>query len=178
MKFQTKEIFSKKHIYLIGYMGSGKTTVGRILSEKTDLPCIDMDEIISSRLSMSIGDIFDKLGETAFREAESSLLEEIAASTAPLVVSCGGGVPLMHENRLVLKSSGTTYLLEADPEEILRRIEGDESRPLLENKKSISYVSEMLESRHNAYAEASDMTISTNGKTPEEIADEILAVLK
>ena len=84
----------------------------------------------------------------------------------------------MHENRLVLKSSGTTYLLEADPEEILRRIEGDESRPLLENKKSISYVSEMLESRHNAYAEASDMTISTNGKTPEEIADEILAVLK
>ncbi|MBO4235392.1 MAG: shikimate kinase [Firmicutes bacterium] len=154
-------------------MGTGKSTVGKLLALGTGLIFIDTDELISAQYGMSIGDIFDVYGEDDFRNTETDVLGDISSVEDRCIVSCGGGLPIRSKNREILKSSGTVILLEAEPEEILKRIEKDESRPLLKNKKSISEISKMLEARHDAYIDVADLIISTNGKLPTEIAAEI-----
>ena len=168
----------KNHIYLIGYMGTGKTTVGNLLSSKLSLPLLEMDEILTDRFSMSISEIFDAFGEDAFRSAEEDLLEEISTMENPSIVSCGGGVILSDNNRRILRESGTTVLLQADPMEIFKRLQNNNTRPLLSGGNKLEKISKIYEERLPLYKEAAEIIIDTDNKTPEEIVDELIPFCK
>lgn len=172
----------KNHLFFIGYMGSGKTSVARALSEKLDLPLLDMDEAISKRFDMPINKIFETFGEERFRDAETELLDEISKLDSPLIVSCGGGVPMRPENRALLKENGKTILLNATIEEIIRRLNCDShsnenARPLLNNEIDESHIKAMIEKRKAVYEETADFSISTDGLAPEEIALNIIELM-
>ena len=108
-------------IYLLGYMGSGKSTVGEKLARALDIPWIDMDTEIESKYKISIAGFFSKYGETAFREVEHKILADIALMSEA-VISTGGGAPCFHNNMELMNASGITIYLEISPETILARI--------------------------------------------------------
>ena len=114
-------------------MGSGKSTVGKALSEKAGFTFVDMDDEIVKREGRSINDIFKDDGEEYFRNLETSLLKEYAASDDKIILSTGGGVILREENVMLLKKIGKIFFLQADTEELIRRLSGDTTRPLLKS---------------------------------------------
>ncbi len=167
----------EKHIYLIGFMGAGKSTVAKALSKRTGLPVVEMDEELVRRAGMSINEIFAAKGEGTFRQMESALLSETAAG-GPAIVSCGGGLVKDENNVKTMRQSGTVIFLTATPETILSRVLGDHSRPLLEGKHDIVSIAEMIAERAPLYERAADQKTPVDGKTPDAIADEILVDLK
>lgn len=167
-----------KHIYLIGYMGTGKTSVGKLLSERLNLPLLEMDETLSERFGMTINEIFDAFGEDAFRSAESDLLLEISTLENPSVVSCGGGVVLNDKNREILRESGITVLLQAKPQEIYNRLKNNNDRPLISGSNKLKKISKIYEERLPLYEEAAEIITDTDNKTPEEIVDELILFCK
>ena len=126
-----------KNIFLIGYMGTGKSTVAAYLCEHYNMNVVEMDQEIVEREGMSISDIFATKGENYFRDVETNLLLEIQKKENQ-VVSCGGGVVLRERNVEEMKKSGSIVLLTARPETILERVKDDDSRPLLKGNKNIS----------------------------------------
>ncbi len=164
------------HIFLIGFMGVGKTTVSDCLHAVTGLEEIDLDEAIERENGMTVAEIFDRFGESYFREKETAMLQKIARQE-PSVVSCGGGCVLREENVSILKQSGVTVLLTAEPETIYGRIKDGTDRPLLNGHMDVAYISELMERRRESYEAAADTCIRTDGRTPEEIAGEIRTIL-
>lgn len=198
-------------IFLIGYMGSGKTTVSRILSKQTGASCVDMDQEIEKAEGMPIRKMFIKFGEHEFRNKESELLDKLCRVTSAidvmageetgekkvldkvskyeafahrddnLIVSCGGGVILDDLNRQILHRQYTIFL-EANPAMLFERVNGDVNRPLAfmdipdEGERRRNFI-ERYEKREPLYREAAAVTIQTDGKSPQEIADEIAAML-
>ena len=120
-----------KNIFLIGYMGTGKSTVAAYMTKKHNMEVLEMDQMIVEREGMSISDIFEKHGEDYFRNVETKLLTEIQAQENK-VVSCGGGVVLREQNVEIMKKGGYIVLLSAKPETILERVKDDNSRPFLQ----------------------------------------------
>ena len=153
-------------IFLIGFMGCGKSTVADFLNRELSMEVIEMDQIIAKREGMSISDIFEVHGEAYFRELETKLLKE--------VVSCGGGVAMRDCNVAEMKKSGCTVLLTACPETILQRTKDDHDRPLLEKNKSIEFIAEFMEKRREKYEAAADIIIETDGKNKKEICEELV----
>ncbi len=166
----------KQHIYLIGFMGAGKSTVAKALSKETGLPVVEMDDELVRRAGMSINEIFSSKGEAAFRQMESSLLLEITKG-APAIVSCGGGLVKDENNVKRMRADGTIVFLTAAAETILSRVAGDHSRPLLEGKHDIASISAMIDERAPLYERAADIRVPVDSRTPEAIADEILVDL-
>ena len=162
------------HIYLIGFMGTGKSTVGRALAKSLGRTLLDTDEMIISRDGRDIPTIFDEDGEAGFRKLEKEVISDIAAMDEECIISCGGGVVLSKENVTAMRSSGRVVWLSASASEILRRVEADENRPLLKGKKTIDDITLMMEKRHDAYAKAADDIIDTEGLLPVEIAEKIM----
>lgn len=161
-----------KNVFLIGFMGSGKSTVASCLADKYGMNIVEMDQIIVEREGMSISDIFAQKGETYFRDAETKLLNEIQSGTN-MAISCGGGVVLRDQNVKEMKKCGKIVLLNAKPETILERVKKDENRPLLQGNKNVSYITDMMEQRRPNYEKAADFVIQTDGKDAEEICKEI-----
>ena len=160
-----------KKVFLIGYMGTGKTSVAAELSALLGFPAIEMDTLLSARAGKSIPEIFAEDGETVFRTMETELLREIVAVSFPAaVISCGGGVPLAAVNRSLLKTAGMTVLLEASPSVLWQRLAGDNSRPLLKDKNSEHDLAVMLADRMPYYLDACDLRIQTDTLSPLEIA--------
>ena len=162
-----------KNIFLIGFMGSGKSTVASCLSKDYGMEIIEMDQIIVEREGMSIPDIFAQKGEPYFRDAETNLLIEIQ-SEENKVVSCGGGVVLREKNVEEMKKSGKIVLLNAKPETILERVTADDNRPLLHGNKNVEFISNMMEQRRLKYEGAADFVVQTDGKTADVICKEII----
>lgn len=160
------------NIVLIGFMGSGKSTISKKLSERFGMEIVEMDQIIAEREQMSISEIFAVKGEPYFRDLETNLLIELQAEKN-VVISCGGGVPMRECNVIEMKKNGKVVLLTARPETILERVKDDHSRPLLENNKSVEYISELMEKRREKYEAASDIIVETDGKSADEICEEI-----
>ncbi len=158
-------------IYLTGFMGSGKTVVGRELQHLLSWPLLDMDEEIERTEGCPVSEIFATRGEDAFRDAETALLKELSGRDL-LLVSCGGGVVLRQENRKIMKESGSVVYLSASPETVYERLQKDSSRPLLQNKKSVEDIRTMMEGRRPFYEEAG-IVIDVETKTPKEVAEEI-----
>lgn len=162
-----------ENIFLIGFMGSGKSTVASCLAEKYGMEIIEMDQLIVEREGMSIPDIFAQKGEPYFRDAETNLLIEIQ-SEQNKVVSCGGGVVLRENNVEEMKKSGKIVLLSAKPETILERVKDDDNRPLLRGNKNVEFISDMMEKRRSKYESAADVVIQTDGKEVDVICKEII----
>lgn len=162
-----------KNIFLIGFMGSGKSTVASCLAENYGMEIMEMDQLIVEREGMSIPDIFEQKGETYFRDAEMNLLIEIQKETNK-VVSCGGGVVLRENNVEEMKKGGRIVLLNAKPETILERVKDDDNRPLLRGNKNVEFISNMMEQRRLKYENAADITIQTDGKNADAICKEII----
>lgn len=164
----------KNNWILIGYMGCGKTTVGRWLAGQLGLPFVDTDQWIETKEGCKISRIFSRQGEEAFRAMETDCLKELLAEGQRAVFSVGGGLPLREENRELLEKLGTVVYLRTTPETIYSRLETDTERPLLQTGNRMDKIREMLRLRQPFYEAAAQLTVDTDGKTPEVIADEIL----
>lgn len=160
------------NIVLIGFMGTGKSTIASCLSEVYGMEVVEMDELIETMEGKSIPDIFQTFGEEYFRSLETELLKKFKGRSN-VVISCGGGTPLREENVAIMKENGKVVLLTAKAENILKRVEDNHDRPLLEGKKNISYIEEMLKGRKDKYESAADVIVATDDRTKEEICEEI-----
>ncbi len=165
------------NVILIGMMGSGKTTIGRLLAQRTGMEFIDLDELIAQRAGMSIAEIFQSQGEAAFRELESEVLAEIM-SARHAVIATGGGIILSAANRERLRELGLVVWLDAPPEVLAERIGDDPARPLLDRTQPLKKLTEILNQRRQWYAETSDIHLDTTEHTEEELVDRIIEELE
>ncbi len=161
------------NIYLIGFMGAGKTAVARTLEELTNRERFDTDDMIVERENKAISEIFQTEGEEYFRKVEREVISSLT-EMENAVVSCGGGVIKSKENIEQLKRGGKVVFLYASPKTVLERVLRNDRRPLLEGKKNLSDITKMMEERMPFYEAAYDIRIDVDGKTLEEIANEIL----
>lgn len=159
-------------IFLTGFMGAGKTTVGVILAEKLKVPFLDLDRLIEGMTGKSVEEIFSEHGEQFFRKVESDALVEAARKYSDVVISTGGGIVLKEENRNFIKQYGISIYLKAGIGELWNRISNDTSRPLLKVDKPYSRAEEILNERSELYSLA-DYTVDTEGLTPDEVASRI-----
>ncbi len=160
------------NIFLIGFMGSGKTTISEYLNNTFAMKSVEMDCVIAEREGMSISDIFAVHGEEYFRSLETNLLIEMQAESN-VVVSCGGGVPMREKNIAEMKKHGRVVLLTASPETIYQRVKDSHDRPLLENHMNVPYIAELMAERKEKYEAAADITIKTDGKDEPAICAEL-----
>ena len=166
-----------KNIFLIGFMGCGKSAVSAQMVKKHGMMIREMDEEIVEREGMSIPEIFETKGESYFRDVETNLLAEIAESKNQ-IVSCGGGAVLREENIQHMKKSGKVVLLTAKAETILERVKDDNNRPLLKGNKNVDFIQEMLNKRRPNYEKAADIIVETDEKSLDEICREIINKVK
>ncbi|MDE6025819.1 MAG: shikimate dehydrogenase [Lachnospiraceae bacterium] len=161
------------NIILVGYMGSGKTTVGKYIAKEYGYDFLDTDEYIVTKEGMSINDIFATKGEPYFRKLETDILKELGERKRT-VISTGGGLPVKRENAELLRVLGTVYYLSADAETIYERVKDDDGRPLLKVEDPKKKIGEMLEEREMAYNDAADVVIDTAQKGVEQIGRQIM----
>ena len=173
---ENKYVELKGHIFLIGFMGVGKTSTSKLLSKKLSVREVDTDAMIVEKEGRSITDIFAQDGETYFRQVETSMLDELAGKK-PCIVSCGGGMAMREENVKKMKAGGTIVFLTATPETIYDHVKGNTSRPLLNGNMNVPYIKQLMEAREPKYRAAADIPVETDGCTPTEVADKIITAL-
>ena len=168
----------KNNIYLTGFSGTGKSTVGNVLAIMTGKDFVDVDLVIEEIEGKSIPDIFALKGEEYFRSVETKCLREVAARSE-IIVSTGGGVPVLDQNIEIMEDSGAIVWLKATPETILARLseQSEETgvqnnRPMLVSQQPLERIAKLLKSRQIAYRK-SDLSVDTDGKNPETVAKEI-----
>lgn len=162
----------RKNIVLVGFMGTGKTSVGRALADRLDMKFIDMDDVIVEREDKSIPDIFAQDGEPYFRSVERKLVQELAVETG-LVIGAGGGIVLDPANIDDFSRTGLVVCLSASPETILERVEHDTNRPLLAGGDKMAKIKGILEKRQARY-DAIPCRLDTDGLSIEEVVDAIV----
>lgn len=166
-----------ENIFLIGFMGAGKSTVARTLKENFGMKLLEMDEELEVREQMKISEIFEKKGEAYFRALETQLLLALEGAQ-DTVVSCGGGVPMRACNVEAMKKSGKIVYLSARPDTVLARVSNTHTRPLLEGNMNESYIAALLKERLPKYTAAADMTVETDDKSAAQICAEIVKGMK
>jgi shikimate kinase len=165
-----------KNIVLTGFMGTGKTAVGKKLSRLLNMELVDVDTEIEKSKEMLINDIFKKFGEPRFREIETEMIKKLSVKEN-IIISTGGGAVLKQENMDVLRVKGIIVCLMAKPDTILRRTSHNSNRPLLHVEDPFGKINELLNFRKPFYEKA-DIMIDTEGKTPIQIAEEIIEEIK
>ncbi len=168
----------KTNVILIGFMGAGKTTVGRRLSYRLRKTFLDVDSYIEKKEGRTIKDIFKEEGETYFRELETQALIEMQSDSASHVISTGGGLPIKEENQKILKRMGTVIYLRTKPETVFQRIKHDTNRPLLQVSDPKGKINEMLNRRDPIYLAVADVVIDVDHKDFKSILNEVLGKLK
>lgn len=168
-------------IILVGYMGSGKTEIGKLVSKKTNIPFCDLDHLIENRLSKSINQIFSEFGEVFFRKKEHEVFTEKINSGESFVLSLGGGTPCYANNHLLLQSDGVVSVyLKASIATLVQRLKENRSeRPLLKDlteEELTEYIAKHLFDRSYYYNQCKHIVI-VDGKSPEQIVDEIEKIL-
>ena len=162
-------------IFLIGMMGSGKSSVGELLSKSLDLKFIDVDKVIQKEEGDTISDIFKKKGEAYFREIESIALKKIKDYA---IVSCGGGIIKKENNRKFLKKSGITFYLKAKVETLEKRLINDNKRPLIDKSDLKKSLEKIYYKRKNLYKNCANYIIQTDETSLNDISDLIKEKLK
>lgn len=165
---------SGKNLVLIGFMGTGKTEVGRLLADFLGRRLVDTDKLLTEQEAMSVTDIFSVHGEAYFRQLEKQAVRDLSSQRG-LVISTGGGVPLDPDNAAALRESGFVVWLDAAVAALRERLKDDGSRPLLTNGSDLAA---LYERRLAAYQQASHARVDTTGKLPLLVAEEIMALLR
>ncbi len=174
-RIQARKLFPY-NIVLIGFMGSGKSTISDYLSTVFDMKLVEMDQVIAEKEGMSIPDIFSTYGEEYFRNLETDLLKELQTGES-CIISCGGGVALRQENVVEMKKNGRVVLLTASPETIYERVKDSNDRPILEGNKNVEFIADMMEKRREKYEAAADVVVQTDNKTILQICEELISKL-
>lgn len=170
-----RKVYPKDNIVLIGFMGSGKTTVGRELAKRLGMDFLDTDTYIERCAGKSVSDIFAEAGEEAFRKLETEALEHLRDTAVNTVLSTGGGMPLRKENARLLKEIGTVYYLTAANSVIYDRVKDNKDRPLLQDSDPFGRICELMKERKPLYEAAADVWIDTNSNDLEEVIKNIKA---
>lgn len=163
------------NIYLVGFMGTGKTTVGRLLAKKQGLNFVDLDELIELKEQRRIADIFAKDGEPVFRKIEKKILKQVSTQKR-FVVACGGGIVLDKDNIKLMKKTGTLICLSANCNTILKRVASSAHRPILNVEKPKERIELLLKMRAPYYAQA-DKTIDTSDLSIKQVVNKISKIL-
>jgi len=160
-------------IVLTGFMGTGKSAVGRRLAERLGVPFLDLDDLIERSAGMTISDIFAREGEAGFRRREREVIASLAGRQG-CVIATGGGAVLDPENLRALKEGGLIVCLRAEPETILRRVGAQTQRPLLQTPDRMARIRELLDQRAPAY-ESADLSVDTTARDVDEIVEQIIS---
>jgi len=160
------------NLVLVGVRGAGKSAVGRRLARRLGLDFVDLDSLIEDREGKPIADILPQEGEPAFRQMETEALAVVSGRDG-LVLATGGGVVLREANRRALRRLGRRVWLRATPEETRRRLEGPGDRPPLTSLSPLEEARLILQQRAGLYEEVADRVVETDGRTPEEVCDEL-----
>ena len=174
-RIQARKLFDY-NIVLIGFMGAGKTTISDYLSTVFDMEIVEMDQLIADREEMSIPDIFATYGEEYFRNLETNLLIEMQ-DKKNVVISCGGGVAMRERNVEEMKKNGKVVLLTASPETIYERVKDNNDRPVLQGRKNVAGISELMEQCREKYEAAADIVVNTDDKDVLTICEELVQKL-
>lgn len=168
---------SPNNIYLIGMMGSGKSATGKALAALLDYEFVDLDATIVEKEERTIPEIFSQSGEPYFRSVESTLLREQAAKKNT-VVATGGGIILREENVRGMRFSGKVILLAASADTLWQRLRYSKDRPLLNKPDPLGALQQILNDREALYENACDFKVVTDGKLADDVAEDILKVLR
>ncbi len=168
-----------KHIFIIGMMGSGKTKIAHLLSEKLDTPCIDTDQDLVSILNLSMEEVFDHFSEKKFHILESGYFLEHLKNNQHIYAT-GGGIILNKENRVAMKQYGRTILLTASTSTLFERLSNDKTniRPLFNKNKNKKNLENVWNDRQKYYRECADFIVETDKKNESQIANEIAGLLQ
>ncbi len=166
----------RNNIVLCGFMGCGKSTVGRLLSDKLGMRLIDTDSYIEKKENMTISRIFEEKGEEYFRNAEFEVCRELS-TVSGRIISTGGGTLLKEDNVRELKKGGIVFFLNVSPDTVLARLKCDTTRPLLQRPDKEAAVNELLSKRMPLYRKAADYTVNAE-ETPRKICAEIIKIYR
>ena len=162
----------QNNIVLIGFMGSGKSTVGKAVADRLNLPFYDLDLYIEKKQNMKITEIFEKFGEEHFRRLETAAAAELSAKEK-VVISCGGGTVLRKENADILKKNGRVFYLKIDAKTVIERLKDDCSRPLLQRDDKEAAINELLNKRSPIYEAVCDYKIDADSGV-DSVVDRII----
>ena len=163
-----------RNIVLIGFMGCGKTTLGRFISTNKGYKFVDTDDIIVEKQGRSINDIFAMEGEAYFRQLETDTIKEMLGSVSDTVISVGGGLPVREENQGLLRELGLCVYLRTSKEELVRRLKDDTSRPLLAGGDIEKKIEELMSKRKDIYESTAELIIDTDGLNRVQIVNTIM----
>ncbi len=165
-----------RNIVLTGFMGTGKSTVGKLAADRLNLQFVDTDEAIESRMQQTVSDIFSIYGEQYFREKENEIIKEYAC-LGNQVIATGGGAVLNPDNMDNLRANGLIILLKARPEVIYRNVFRGNNRPLLKSQNPLERIKELLEERDSFYKN-NDWEIDVSDIAVEEVVDRIIGIYR
>lgn len=168
---------ARDNIFLIGLMGAGKTTVGRMLARRLDKEFIDADRELEQRTGASVSLIFEIEGEAGFRERETRLLDEIT-SRRGIVLATGGGAILSEENRQRLRARGYVIYLRAPLDQLIDRTRKDRRRPLLQTEDRAATLAELYAARDPLYGDTADLIVETDHRTVRHLVNRICRLLR
>ncbi len=170
-------MIKNNNIFFVGPMGSGKTTVGKVVAKSLNHEFLDSDQEIEDRAGANISWIFDVEGEEGFRDREEAIIDELSLKK-DIVLSTGGGAVLRKENREKLKKRGLVVYLKASAEQILKRTAKDKKRPLLQTDNREQVVKDLISTRDPLYQEIADITIATGKGKISEVTQDIILQIK
>ncbi len=165
------------HIVIIGFMGSGKTRVGKRLAQDLDLPFVDVDRMIIKKMGMSIKELFEKFGEPFYRAMETVIIKELVEDTEQRIISLGSGLPMQEQNQKYIKKLGTVVYLKGSLATLTKRLDGS-SNPLIEGDDQTDKIKKLLKQRDPVYAKYADITVVTGEQPFESLIKEIETELK
>ena len=175
---KNKEYEKGPHLVLIGFMGSGKTSIGRSLSYKLRRAFYDTDKIIAEREGMSISEIFASKGENYFRQLETDVLRDARDDKIPRIYSLGGGTPVLLQNQPIITTCGTVVYLRIQPEAVFERLKNDTTRPLLQCDDPLEKIRKLIKERGPAYERCADIIVDTGERTRDEVIEDVLSNLR
>lgn len=164
----------KNNIILIGFMGCGKSSVGFLLSDFLKRTVIDTDKRIESKQERSVSQIFEEMGEAAFREMETECIRALLETEDNRIIATGGGLPMKEENRELLHKLGRVYYLRVTPKAVYERLKDNDTRPLLRGENPMEKIRELLDKREAVYEACADVVLEASEKSVDEIAKEIV----
>ncbi len=167
---------NSESIVLIGFMGSGKTTLGRWIAREHGYTFLDTDDMIELKQQRSINDIFASEGEEYFRNLETDMIKSLADRDDKVVISVGGGLPVREVNRKLMRRAGKVVYLRTSVDELEKRLKGDTKRPLLAGGNVREKIIALMDKREALYLDAADVVVDTTGRRFEQIYDTIKSV--